>query len=182
MSRIENRVKPLLIPMILASERIVLGPAEQKKLARWAYLKTLVFALSTPEFGIVESEYHRFYQNPKPPHGSVILLSAILPGRGYPGSLCRVEPVLVHDADGSAAPNYRCSFLMGHVFLQVFGPYPGRRRPATRQPGRASDPAHSPRIWRTQQRPLTFPPPKQFDPRQIEQLLELLYNPPDEMQ
>lgn len=175
MSRCENNAKSLLVPMILGSEPAFLGPAEQKTLARWAYLKMLVFALSTPNFEIPVEEYRRFKHSRKPQPGSLILLSAVNPG--YPGNLFRFDPVTVIDSDGSTAPNYRCTFLLGHVFLQVFGRYPGRQRMQSRSPIRASDPEHSPRIWRPEQRVITFPPPKHFDPGQIEGLLEVLYNP-----
>lgn len=61
----------------------------------------------------------RFKGSKRPRHDSVILLSACTVGN--PGGLFRLDPVSVLDADDSTAPNYRCSFLIGHAFLQVFG-------------------------------------------------------------
>lgn len=136
MSGMEDTVKPILKPMMLG-ERLELSPQALKRLARWAYLKSLVFTLSTPEIEVSASEYVRFFESRKPPHlGSVLLMQS---QALFGGMLYRLENIDVHLVDGSIAQNWRGSFIIGHVILQVFGERPVTNARLRARPRRPQD-------------------------------------------
>lgn len=131
MSRIEDKAKPILLSMLMGRKR-VLTPVDQKRLAQWAYLKTLVFSVGTPHVKISDAEFHRFYKSRKPPHYSLILLSGAR--ERQKGVLFRFDPVMLIHADGTLeVESFRGLFFMEHVVIQSSRMYPREREGLSRE-------------------------------------------------
>ena len=174
MSRIENRAKDLLIPMI-RGEPIDLAPPEQKTLARWAYLKTLVFSVTHPGVSIPSDEWHRFYKRRKPPHlARIAIAAADTPSPS--GGLFRMDPMTLDYLDGGTAETYRGTFFVGHVFMQVFGPKPLGHRVVSDRPIRKINDVFW-NIWPTGKHVISWMPPDRLNPAQVGAVLDFFYDP-----
>lgn len=69
MSQIENAAKPLLEPMIRGQRRAI-PPRDQKTIATWMALKTLVAERMDKRIDVATAEdYHDFYARQEPPDG-----------------------------------------------------------------------------------------------------------------
>jgi hypothetical protein len=77
MSELEGRAQPILTPMILGQQRaIILSPADQQILARWAFKTALMSEFASPKQEVGIRTYEGFYQHRRPPDQCVIWTAA----------------------------------------------------------------------------------------------------------
>lgn len=162
MSRMENNVKPLLNALVHAHQNWTLSRADQKRLAQWLYLKSLIFSLTVEDIEIPLAEFTRFYRSRKPPQlAHATLTAADVPSK--PGGLFRMDIV-------AGGQTWRGLIYSGYVILQIFGdsafwgqliPYPVRKSDGVLF-----------RIWPPDS-PISWLPSKCLSDEGIEQLLDL---------
>jgi hypothetical protein len=157
MSDIETEVKPHLQPMIQGRQRI-LGTKAQTALAKWVFLKVLMFdQWRNDDSRIVSSEHYRdFYAGKRPPLHTRVMTAAYEGGtsigRYNDVSLDLTPPGGAEELQGVNA--YLATMTIHHAVLQVFGHQYREELDLTRPPNLA---AAVTRIWPIRQ-PVAWPP------------------------
>ena len=110
MSAVEADVKPLLVELMIGTTRDLVK-REQRLLARWATLKSLVFMLSTPDLRASRAWYRGLFRNTLPARS----VSLVVCDSFHPGGSCRMRTF-------SSPPNsFQAVFRMGYAVLHVLG-------------------------------------------------------------
>lgn len=164
MARIEEGVKPLVLA-IRGRSHFQLTRADQKRLARWAYLKALVFSLATPDVRFPTTDFSRFHAQRTPPHASVVLLCAS--DISLPGANCQVDPLDLTPKGECTV--WRTTLWTGHALIQVFSDRK-RAMPPSNRPVVRSDMTFA-RIWTPQDR-VTWPPRQVLTSQAVADLLD----------
>ncbi len=160
MSDLETEAIPHLKPLIQGKRRIV-GSKAQGAIARWAYLKVLMFDQWRGADGkpVVERQrYADFMRDHVPPERTRVVVAAYLGGRRGK-SLGRYVDRTLHLSEPRSSPGedpdgFLATFTINCAVLQVFGHDRGLELDLIR-PGRLD--ALSERIWPTRM-PFVWPP------------------------
>lgn len=157
MSDIENEVKPHLQPMIQGRQRI-LGTKAQTALAKWVFLKVLMFdQWRNEEARIVSSEhYGQFYLGKRPPAHTRVMTAAYEGGTSigrYNDVTLDLTPPHAEEALADVHA-YLATMTIHHAVLQVFGHQYREELDFTRAPNLAVAVA---RLWPVRM-PVVWPP------------------------
>lgn len=156
MSAIENEVKPYLKPMIQGRQRI-LGTKAQAALAKWIFLKVLMFDQWRKDDRVVPREhYASFYVEREPPPRARVMTAAYEGGTSI-GRYSDVTLDLTPPGATRPLPDldaYLATITIHHAVLQVFGHRSGQELDFTRPANLA---AAVTRIWPPRM-PVAWPP------------------------
>lgn len=126
MNDIETEVQPHLTPMIQGRKRI-LGTKAQRALARWAFLKVLMFDQWRPDAPVVPGDhYDRFYASGEPPPSARVRVAAYTGGTSLGRYTDRILDLSPPTGGRPVADGYLATFTIHHAVVQVFGHRAGR--------------------------------------------------------
>jgi hypothetical protein len=150
MSDMENTVKPVLLPM-MEGRTTPLAQDAQRVLAKWALLKSLVFAQATPEMPPLPKSLYRQFFRKGVRSVSVHVMGA---AQEWPGGTLTIMPL--YKRPSPLINSFQSVFHIGYAVIHVLGhPVRWDHGPFFVAEGQEN---YFFRIWPTQSRTYAWPP------------------------